>query len=232
MLELHMFHTLMLMPLFRLATLLWLALCSLPLLAEPDQPVEKVSLQLKWLHSFQFAGYYAAKEKGFYAEENLDVTIRERIPGISNIEQVLKDESQYGVADTGLLLEQRLDGKPVVVLASIFQHNPLVYLTLKKSGIVSPYELKGKRVMEDSYDNAPLLAMLYETGISPDEFTHLDKLLQPRRPDQRQNSMPWSAISPIRLITSKRKASKSTSLIPATTAWIFWATICSPPNRK
>ncbi|MFZ2404853.1 MAG: EAL domain-containing protein [Methylobacter sp.] len=165
----------MLMPLFRPATLLCLALCSSPLLAEP---VEKVSLQLKWLHSFQFAGYYAAKEKGFYAEENLDVTIRERIPGINNIEQILTDESQYGVADTGLL-EQRLVGKPVVVLASIFQHSPLVYLTLKNSGIVSPYELKGKRVMEDSYDNAPLLAMLYEAGVSTSEFTHLDNSFNP-----------------------------------------------------
>jgi len=163
------------MTLFRLATLLCLTLCSSSLLAVP---VEKISLQLKWLNSFQFAGYYAAKEKGFYAEENLDVAIRERIPKISNIEQVLNDESQYGVADTGLL-EQRLGGKPVVVLASIFQHNPLVYLTLKDSGIVSPYELKGKRVMEDFYDNAPLLAMLYEAGIFANDFTRLDNTFNP-----------------------------------------------------
>ncbi|HEY8219146.1 MAG TPA: EAL domain-containing protein, partial [Methylobacter sp.] len=166
------------MSLFRLAGLLYLALCSSPLWAELAQPVEKVSLQLKWLHSFQFAGYYAAKEKGFYAEEKLDVTFRERIRGISNIEQVLKGESQYGVADTGLM-EQRLVGKPVVVLASIFQHSPLVYLTLKNSGIVSPYELKGKRVMEDSYDNAPLLAMRYETGISANDFSHLSNSFNP-----------------------------------------------------
>jgi diguanylate cyclase (GGDEF)-like protein/PAS domain S-box-containing protein len=165
----------MLIPLFRLAILLCLSLGSSHLLAEP---VEKVSLQLKWLHSFQFAGYYAAKEKGYYADEKLDVAIRERIPGINNIEQVLKDESQYGVADTSLL-EQRLIGKPVVVLASIFQHSPLVYLTLKNSGIVSPYELKGKRVMEDSFDNAPLLAMLYETGIADNEFIRLDDTFNP-----------------------------------------------------
>ncbi len=171
------FPILMLMPLFRLFTLLGLALCSCLLSAAPE-PAEKVSIQLKWLHSFQFAGYYAAKEKGFYAEEQLDVTLHERTPGISNIEQVLKDESQYGVADTSLL-EQRLDGKPVVVLASIFQHSPLVYLSLKASGIVSPYELKGKRVMEDTYDNAPLLAMLYETGVSTAAFTHLPNSFNP-----------------------------------------------------
>ena len=162
---------------FRLAIVMWLVLCSSPLQAE-SSTAEKVSLQLKWLHSFQFAGYYAAKEKGYYADEKLDVTIHERIPGVNNIEQVLKGESQYGVADTGLL-EQRLSGKPVVALAAIFQHSPLVYLTLKESGIVSPYELKGKRVMEDFYDNAPLLAMLYEAGISTNQYKHLQNSFNP-----------------------------------------------------
>jgi diguanylate cyclase (GGDEF)-like protein/PAS domain S-box-containing protein len=166
------------MLLLRLVILLCLASCSSSLMAEQAQPIEKVSLQLKWLHSFQFAGYYAAKEKGYYAEENLDVAILERLPGINNIDQVLNDESQYGVADTGLL-GQRLAGKPLVVLASIFQHNPLVYLTLKSSGINSPYDLRGKRVMEDSYDNAPLLAMLYEAGIASDQFTHLENSFNP-----------------------------------------------------
>ena len=69
------------MRIFRLATLFYLAFCSLPLFANSGQATEQVSLQLKWLHSFQFAGYYAAKEKGFYAEEMLDVTIQERISG-------------------------------------------------------------------------------------------------------------------------------------------------------
>jgi PAS domain S-box-containing protein len=162
-------------PLLRLVWLLAaLWACCLPAQAAPVQaPLEKVALQLKWLHAFQFAGYYAAAEKGFYAEEGLQVEIRPRIPSVNNIEQVLQGEAQYGVADTALLLE-RLHGKPVVLLASIFQHNPLVYLTLKSSGIVSPYELAGKRIMSDPIDDAPLAAMLYETGITPDRYTRLD----------------------------------------------------------
>lgn len=159
-------------PWFWLLTALWA--CCLPALAAPAQiPLEKVALQLKWLHAFQFAGYYAAAEKGFYAEEGLQVEIRPRIPSVNNIEQVLRGEAQYGVADTALLLE-RLHGQPVVLLASIFQHNPLVYLTLKSSGIVSPYELAGKRIMSDPIDDAPLVAMLYETGITPNRYTRLD----------------------------------------------------------
>jgi diguanylate cyclase (GGDEF)-like protein/PAS domain S-box-containing protein len=141
--------------------------------AESAQDVEKVSLQLKWLHSFQFAGYYAAKEQGFYAQENLDVEIRESVAGISTVEQVLNGEAQYGVADTALL-QERLSGKPVVVLASIFQHNPLVLVTLKKSGIVSPYELPGKRVMNNPGNDAPLLAMYYETGVDSNKIVQVE----------------------------------------------------------
>lgn len=143
---------------------------SVPLFAAEN--FEKVSLQLKWLHSFQFAGYYAAKAKGFYAEENLDVELRERQLGVNNIHQVLKGESEYGVADTALLAE-RLNGVPVVVLASIFQHNPLVYVALKSSGIVSPYEMRGKRIMDDNYNDSPLRTMLYDVGLKSSDFIQL-----------------------------------------------------------
>ncbi len=133
---------------------------------------EKVGLQLKWLNSFQFAGYYAAQEKGFYAEENLEVELRERKVGVNNIQQVINGESEYGVADTALLAE-RLNGISVVVLASIFQHSPLIYVSLKSSGIVSPYDMRGKRIMDDNYDNAPLRAMLYEARLHENDFIHL-----------------------------------------------------------
>ncbi len=146
---------------------------SLPIWAtSADSVPEKVTLQLKWLHSFQFAGYYAAKAKGFYAQENLDVEMREQKNGINSIHQVINGESEYGVADTALLVE-RLNGVPIVVLASIFQHNPLVYVTLKSSGIVSPYEMRGKRIMDDNNDNASLQAMLYESNLTEKEFIHL-----------------------------------------------------------
>ncbi|MDD1605267.1 MAG: EAL domain-containing protein, partial [Methylococcaceae bacterium] len=141
--------------------------------AESIQAAEKISLQFKWLHGFQFAGYYAAQEKGFYAQENLEVDLRESVAGISTVDQVLNDEAQYGVADTALL-QERLNGKPVVVLASIFQHNPLVLVTLKKSGIVSPYELPSKRVMNNLNNDAPLLAMYYEAGVDPTKIVQVE----------------------------------------------------------
>ena len=109
---------------------------------------EKVTIQLKWFHQFQFAGYYAAIEKGFYAEEGLDVELRQRDSATSQVDDVLQGHAEYGVDDAGLLFE-RLQGKPVVLLAQIFQHSPLVFLTREESGIRVPDDLAGKRVMFD-----------------------------------------------------------------------------------
>lgn len=137
-----------------------------------NQPAQKIKLQLKWFSSFQFAGYYMALEKGFYKEAGLDVTIIERNPQQNNIEQVVKGEAEYGVADSALLL-YRAEGKPVQIMASIFQHSPLIFIAHKESGIVSPYEMKGKRVSyQKGIDDAPLLAMLEQANIASTDYKY------------------------------------------------------------
>ncbi len=111
-----------------------------------SQALEKVSIQFKWFHQFQFAGYYAAKEKGFYAEEGLDVELLEHNLDIDPIKEVVRGRVEYGIADSGLLIS-RLQGKPVVLMAQIFQHSPVVFVTLKKSGLRSLLSLNGKTIM-------------------------------------------------------------------------------------
>jgi diguanylate cyclase (GGDEF)-like protein/PAS domain S-box-containing protein len=136
-------------------------------------PAEKIRLQLKWFSSFQFAGYYMALEKGFYKEAGLDVTIIERDSHKNNIDQVVNGEAEYGVADSVLLL-YRADGKPVRIMASIFQHSPLIFIAHKDSGIVSPFEMKGKRISyEQGIDDAPLLTMLEEAGVTPKKYKYV-----------------------------------------------------------
>lgn len=134
--------------------------------------MQKIRLQLKWFSSFQFAGYYMALEKGFYKEAGLDVTIMERDPQKNNIVQVVEGEAEYGVADSALLL-YRAEGKPVRIMASIFQHSPLIFIAHKDSGIVSPYELKGKKVSyQKGIDDAPLLAMLDQANLGATDYTY------------------------------------------------------------
>ena len=129
---------------------------------------EKITLQLNWLHQFQFAGYYAAKEKGFYSELGLDVEIKPRDINIDNVQQVINNEAQYGVADSILFLYKSRN-EPVVIISPILQHSPSVLVSLKSSEINSPYDLNNKDVLfyEKDLDGFTILAMLQDLDIKP-----------------------------------------------------------------
>jgi PAS domain S-box-containing protein len=136
--------------------------------AAPDEPLEKVTLQLKWRHHFQFAGYYAAIEKGFYRDAGLEVALVEGKPGVDFIDEVVSGRADYGVEMPGLLIE-RDKGKPVVVLAPIFQHSPLILIMRKDSGLETPQDLRGKTVMVRFTSDAELLAVFINEGIPLEE---------------------------------------------------------------
>ncbi|WP_144212997.1 EAL domain-containing protein [Shewanella donghaensis] len=132
-----------------------------------------IYLQLRWHHQFQFAGYYAAIEKGFYKDEGLDVRLRSGDPQHIPVAEVLSGHALYGVGNSEVLYE-RLQGKPLVALAAIFQHSPSILLTLKQSGIRSAHDLIGKKVMLANKDkDADFLTMLVNEGI---ELSQLDIL--------------------------------------------------------
>jgi PAS domain S-box-containing protein len=133
---------------------------------------ERVALQLKWTHSFQFAGYYMAKEKGYYQAAGLDVELRESGPDGHYVDEVYSGRAQYGTGSTNVLLD-RNKGLPVVVLAVIFQHSPEVLMTLRTSGITSPYQLAGKRVMLSPAGTPAIAPMLLNTLGSLDKITLL-----------------------------------------------------------
>lgn len=129
---------------------------------------EKVTLQLKWFHQFQFAGYYAAKEMGFYEDVGLDVEIKERDLRYDNIEQVVNGEAEYGVADSVLFL-YLAKGFDIKIIAPIMQHSPNMIISLKSSGLNSPYKLHGKklRFYAKDTDGFGILAMLKSINIEP-----------------------------------------------------------------
>ncbi|WP_137939667.1 diguanylate cyclase [Chitinivorax sp. B] len=138
--------------------LLWLNI------AQAEIAPQKVTLQLKWFHAFQFAGYYAAQEKGYYREVGLDVEIREAEHGERPIERVLRGEAQFGVGTSGLLLARHA-GKPVVALAAIFQHSPLVLIAAQPPGPQTSRNLAGKRIMIEP-QSEELIAYIKQQGIA------------------------------------------------------------------
>ena len=127
---------------------------------------DKVSIQLNWKHQFEFAGYYMAKEKGFYKDVGLDVDIKEYKDGINIVDDVLKEKSTFGVGYPTLILD-RAKGKKIVLLAAIFQSSPHVLLSLKSSGINSFKDFKGKKIMmsQNAAESATLQSMFLANGI-------------------------------------------------------------------
>ena len=149
-----------------LLALCFLCTAALPVVAAVDAP-QMVTLQLKWLHQFQFAGYYAAQAKGFYRDEGLEVTIREGGADRSAIPAVLQGDAHYGIGDSDILIN-RINGQPLVALAAIFQHTPYVILSREDRRIRAPSDLVGARVMlSDEQGGIQLRAMLRRDGIDP-----------------------------------------------------------------
>jgi diguanylate cyclase (GGDEF)-like protein len=151
----------------RLRILLNISLCAFAALCSAERALaadaQTIHLQLRWKHQFQFAGYYAALEKGYYAQAGLDVVLHEGSTEKNPIQEVLANHALYGVANSELLYE-RLHGAPLVALAAIFQHSPSVLIARKD--ILSPSDLIGKKVMMlgQSMDT-DLLAMLSNEGV-------------------------------------------------------------------
>lgn len=141
---------------------------------------EKVILQLPWLHQFQFAGYYIAKEKGFYSDAGLDVEIRDAHLAIQPIESVVSGKAQFGVGRSSLLVDYS-KGAPVVMMAAAFQSSPLMLLVREDSGIKRVEDLHGKRVMltRDTADGAELQAMFRSAGLSQQEMKILPHSFDP-----------------------------------------------------
>ncbi|MDD5285190.1 MAG: ABC transporter substrate-binding protein [Desulfuromonadaceae bacterium] len=122
---------------------------------------EAVRLQLKWPHHFQFVGYYAAKEKGYYGAAGMNVEIIPNKPGENPVQKVLAGNAEFGVGTSDLLL-RRERGAPVVALAVIFQHSPLPTVSIKRGG---------KHAIEPDYTE--LQTYLLTEGFSPDKIPGL-----------------------------------------------------------
>ncbi|MGD9970572.1 MAG: ABC transporter substrate-binding protein [Sulfuricurvum sp.] len=146
--------------------------------AEPVR--EKISVQLQWADQFQFAGYYVAKERGYYADVGLDVTIRKFDPKKLTVDEVLSGRSEYGIGRSSLLID-RMRGKEVVALSAIFQSSPFILLSKKSLGIRTPKDLIGKRIMmtSDFQDSISVRAMLNSQNVRMDQLHFLEHSYDP-----------------------------------------------------
>jgi len=133
---------------------------------------DKFSLQLRWDHQFQFAGYYAAKWQGYYAYVGLDVEIRPAVQPdgkiLSAVNEVGEGRADFGIGAADILIA-RDKGIPLVVLAVIFQQSAAEFYALEGTGLNSPKDLLRLRVARKVNDliDVEMQAMLRSQGIDP-----------------------------------------------------------------
>ncbi|MBX3582931.1 MAG: ABC transporter substrate-binding protein [Rhizobiaceae bacterium] len=115
--------------------------------AAAGHALETVSVRLKWVPQAQFAGFYVAKEKGFYEEAGLDVTINPGGPNLNGETLVATGADNFALAGSvESLLSSSDKGLPIVGVGMLLQHTPSAYVAHADSGITSPADFRGKTV--------------------------------------------------------------------------------------
>jgi NitT/TauT family transport system substrate-binding protein len=133
-----------------------------------SQKLTKVTLQLKWVTQAQFAGYYAAKAKGYYKAQGLDVRIKPGGPSIIPEQVVAGGQAEFGIDWLSSLMTSRDQGVNLVNIAQVFGKSGLTLITWKDTGINTVAKMKGKKVANWLGGNEfEVFAALAKFGMDP-----------------------------------------------------------------
>lgn len=125
--------------------------------------LQKVRVQLKWTHQFQFAGWYAAIEQGYFKDAGLEVELIEGGPLIDPTAVVVAGQAEFGIGSSSLLIDFN-KGRPIVAVAAILQHSPFVVLARLGPDLRSVRDLEGKTLMGEAHSDE-LIAYLTMAGV-------------------------------------------------------------------
>jgi NitT/TauT family transport system substrate-binding protein len=144
------------------------------------QDMVAVRLQLQWVAQSQFAGYYAAVAKGFYAEEGLDVTILEGAVEIVPQQVVASGGAEFGIAWVPKVLASREEGANLVNIGQVFQRSGTLEVSFVDTGIESVEDFAGMRIGTWGFGNEhELFAAMRAVGIDPDNTDDVTVVQQP-----------------------------------------------------
>ncbi|MEW2913445.1 ABC transporter substrate-binding protein [Leisingera sp. JC11] len=133
------------------------------------QAADDVTLQLKWVTQAQFAGYYVALDKGFYEEEDLNVTILPGGPDIAPTQVIAGGGADVTVEWMPAALAAREKGLPLVNIAQPFKSSGMMLTCWKDAGIESPEDLKNRTLGVWFFGNEfPFMSWMSQLGIDTD----------------------------------------------------------------
>jgi ABC-type nitrate/sulfonate/bicarbonate transport system substrate-binding protein len=105
---------------------------------------QKITVLLDWFPNTNHTGLYVAKEKGFFSDENLDVSILQPGEGENN-QIVAAGKADFGISSQESVIQARVSGIPLVSIAAVIQHNTSAFASLEKSNIKSVKDFEKKR---------------------------------------------------------------------------------------
>ena len=135
--------------------------------AECTEP-KAVTLQLQWFAQAQFAGYYAAKDKGFYKDACLDVTIQEG--GVDIVPQTVLAQggADFAISWVPKALSSREQGAAIVDVAQVYQRSGTLQVSWADSGIKTAKDFKGKKIGNWGFGNEfEVFAAVTAAGLDP-----------------------------------------------------------------
>ena len=128
-----------------------------------------VDFQLQWVPQAQFAGYFAAKDLGYYEDAGLDVTLLDGGPDIAPQQVVAADDGpEFGEGWVPKVLVANEEGADLVNIAQVFQRSGTVEVSWADSGITSPEDWAGKKVGAWGFGNElEVVAAARQAGLEP-----------------------------------------------------------------
>lgn len=146
-----------------------LGAAALGLAASVAQAADDVTLQLKWVTQAQFAGYYVALDKGFYADEGLNVTIKPGGPDIAPAQVIAGGGADVVLDWMPSALASREKGLALVNIAQPFKSSGMMLTCRKDAGVSSPEDFAGKTLGVWFFGNEyPFLSWMNKLGLATD----------------------------------------------------------------
>jgi len=109
-------------------------------------PKDKITMQFGWLHQIEYTGFHLAAEKGFYDEENIEITLSPGGPGMDPLVELAEGRAQFGLSRGASLVTAKDAGQDILAIGTVFRKDPLFIMSLTREQIKTPKDLEGKNI--------------------------------------------------------------------------------------
>ena len=145
------------------------ALSSLPGIGIAYAQAKPLSFQLSWIKSIQYGGYFAGIENGSFKKYGVEPTFVSGGPNMDPVANVASGQSQIGDRPIGPLIVAKEKGIPIKVIGNVFQKSPYGVLSLAKSPIKTPKDMKGKTIAVSTSGRPLMINLILDAGLKTED---------------------------------------------------------------